>query len=146
MHMKIGEVADAAGVNVQTLRYYERRGLLKEPPRTPSGYRKYEADAVDRIRFIRQAQDLGFTLNEIDELLELRVDDPGRCPTVEARADEKLAEVRRKIGELERMETVLSGLIASCRSRSPTNDCPILEVLEDSEHTQMEGEHIDGMD
>lgn len=145
MTMRIGEVADAASVNVQTVRYYERRGLLSEPPRTAAGYRRYEPGAVDRIRFIQRAQDLGFTLTEIGELLGLRVDDPDRCPAVAARAASKLGEVRRKIAELERMERVLAGLVASCRSRSRTSECPILQVLEDHERTPEEGERVDGM-
>jgi len=129
--MKIGEVARAAGVNVQTVRYYERRGLLKEPPRTPGGYREYPPVAVEKIRFIQRAQDLGFTLREIDELLELRVDDPDRCGAVQERSREKLHEVRRKIRELRRMETVLSELVAACETRSTTDDCPILQTLSD---------------
>lgn len=128
--MRIGEVAEAADVNVQTVRYYERRGLLEDPPRTAAGYRQYQPEVVHRIRFIRHAQDLGFTLNEIDELLELRVDEPGRCSQVEARARAKRDEVRRKISELERMETVLADLVASCRARARTDDCPILAALE----------------
>jgi Hg(II)-responsive transcriptional regulator len=130
--MRIGEVADAAAVNVQTVRYYERRGLLEEPPRTPGGYRKYEATAVDRIRFIRRARDLGFTLTEVEELLELRVEDAEGCPGIEARTATKLEEVRRKISELQRMEGVLEELIADCRNRSPTEECPILRVLEET--------------
>lgn len=129
--MKIGEVADAAGVNVQTVRYYERRGLLKEPPRTASGYREFEPRVVRRIRFIRQAQDLGFTLSEIDELLELRVDKPERCEQVEARARAKRDEVRRKLAELRRMDEVLSDLVSSCMDRAPTDECPILAALEE---------------
>jgi len=128
--MKIGEVAGAAGVNVQTVRYYERRGLLTEPPRTPSGYRNYGSEAVDRIRFIQRAQGLGFTLKETEELLELRVDEPERCPAVEARAAEKLEEVQGKIRELRQMESVLRKLLAACRLGSRTTECPILEAIE----------------
>jgi Hg(II)-responsive transcriptional regulator len=138
--MRIGEVAGAAGVNVQTVRYYERRGLLEEPPRTPSGYRTYEAGAVDRIRFIQRAQDLGFTLNEIEELLELRVEDAHGCPGVEARTARKLEEVRRKITELRRMEAVLEELVTACRSRSPTTECPILRALEEDPASANGGE------
>lgn len=133
MHMRIGEVAGAAGVNVQTVRYYERRGLLEEPPRSPSGYRKYEPEAVDRIRFIQQAQGLGFTLKETEELLKLRVEDPQRCPAVEVRATEKLEEVRTKIRGLRRMETVLEKLVSACRRGSRTAECPILAAIESDE-------------
>jgi Hg(II)-responsive transcriptional regulator len=131
--MKIGEVAGAAGVNVQTVRYYERRGLLKAPPRTASGYRTYDPVAVARIRFIQRAQELGFTLSEVEELMALRVTDPEQCEATEARARRKLTEVRRKVAELRRMEGILTELLASCRSRSPTEECPILRTLGDHE-------------
>ncbi len=129
--MKIGEVARAAGVNVQTVRYYERRGLLEEPPRTDAGYRSYEPQVVERIRFIQRAQNLGFTLSEIEELLDLRVEDPHQCSAVEARTGRKLEEVQRKIGELRRMEEVLYDLLAACRDGNRMEGCPILHALED---------------
>lgn len=132
--MTIGEFAAAAGVNVQTVRYYERRGILSAPERTASGYRAYEAEALDRLRFIRRAQELGFSLEEISELLELRVEDPAACPVMEARTRAKLEDVRRKIGELQRMEAVLERLATSCAARESTSECPILETLVEGEH------------
>lgn len=129
--LTIGGLARAAGIGVETVRFYERRGLLPEPPRTPSGYRQYPADAVDRLRFIRRAQGLGFTLQEISDLLDLRVDEVAACGPVEARAREKLEQVGMKIGELRRLERALERLVRACQAREPTSDCPILEELEE---------------
>lgn len=129
MTMTIGQVASGAGVNIQTVRYYERRGLLPRAPRSASGYRQYNADAVARLRFIRRAQDLGFSLEEIGELLELRVEHGAACAAVEAKAKEKIAMVETKIGELGRMRTVLAELAHACELREPTSACPILETL-----------------
>ena len=129
MPLKIGQVASGAGVNIQTVRYYERRGLLPEAPRTPAGYRTYEDEAIARLRFIKRAQDLGFSLEEITELLELRVEHAAACEAVEAKAKEKIAMVEKKIAELNRMKTVLVELSRSCDLRTPTSDCPILEML-----------------
>lgn len=129
MTMTIGQVASGAGVNIQTVRYYERRGLLPQAPRTASGYRQYDTDAVARLRFIRRAQDLGFSLEEIAELLELRVEHGAACAAVEAKAKAKIAMVEKKIDELERMRMVLEELARSCELREPTSDCPILETL-----------------
>lgn len=129
MTMKIGVLAERGDVNVQTIRYYERCGILRPAARTAAGYRQYDAAAVDRLRFIRQAQELGFSLEEIGELLDLRVDDPNACTVVEARTRAKLADVDRKIAELTRMKRVLEGLTAACQAREPTAECPILETL-----------------
>lgn len=128
--MKIGELARLAGVSVQTVRYYERRGLLGEPERRPSGYREYGDATVDRLRFIRRAQELGFTLSEIDELLVLRLDPGTTAADVKARATEKIAEVDRRIRDLARIREALEHLAGRCRGgRGPTGDCPLLETL-----------------
>lgn len=134
MPLTIGELATRAGVNIQTVRYYERRGLIPKPARTRSGYRQYRPEAADRLRFIRRAQDLGFALEEIAELLALRVRHASACATVERRAREKIAIVDRKIGELRRMKGTLERLAAACQAREPTSDCPILEALEEHPH------------
>ena len=126
-----GALAEAAGVGRETVRFYERKGLLPEPPRTTSGYRDYPLESVGRLRFIRRAQGLGFTLDEIAELLALRVDEVAACSTVEARAREKLSSVADKLTELRRMKKALERLIDACQSRKPTSDCPILEELEE---------------
>lgn len=129
MRLTISEFAARAGVNVQTVRYYERRGILHEPERTASGYRQYGPDALMRIRFIRSAQGLGFTLEEIEDLLDLRVEDPGSCSVVAERTRSKLADVRRKIRDLRRIERVLEKLGSACATRMQTAECPILESL-----------------
>ena len=129
--LTIGSLAREAGVGVETVRFYERKGLMPAPPRTASGYRQYAPDAVHRLRFIRRAQGLGFTLHEISDLLELRVDEVGACGAVETRAREKLESVREKMGELQTIERALEGLVDACRAREPTGDCPILEELEE---------------
>lgn len=127
--MNIGQLAALAGVPTATVRYYERRGLIAQAPRTVAGYRQYGPDTAKRLRFIKRAQELGFSLDGIGELLALRVDDPAACPRVEAKTREKIAQVERMIGELSRMHQVLEGLAASCRTRVPTAECPILEAL-----------------
>jgi len=129
MTITIGQVASGAGVNVQTVRYYERRGLLPKAPRTAGGYRTYDTEAVARLRFIKRAQDLGFSLEEITELLELRVEHGAACTAVEAKAKDKIAMVERKIDELQRMKSVLTELSRACEQRELTGDCPILEAL-----------------
>lgn len=131
MGMKIGSVAEAAGVEVSTVRYYERRGLLAEPPRTASGYRQYDKTVIDRIRFVRQAQDLGFTLEEIEELLALRVEDPSSCGVVEEATRAKLRSVDSKIRELRRLRGVLARLVRSCEAKESTEESPVLGMLEE---------------
>jgi MerR family transcriptional regulator, copper efflux regulator len=128
--MTIGKLAEAAGVNVQTVRYYERRGLLPEPHRTASGYREYPESDVARIGFIRRAQGLGFTLKEIDELLSLRMA-PGTTPDqVRGRVEAKIADVEAKIAELERIRRALTQMAGACEVHGPLGDCPFLEALE----------------
>ncbi|MFQ6046093.1 MAG: MerR family transcriptional regulator [Gemmatimonadales bacterium] len=131
MTLRIGQLADRARVNVQTVRFYERRGLIAEPERTPAGYRQYADDEVRRIRFIKRAQELGFSLSEIQELLELRIRHPSACATVEAKTRRKIDLVDQKIAELERIKRGLERLAASCQARRPTGDCPILETLDE---------------
>ncbi len=128
--LKTGELAKEAGVNVETLRFYEREGLLPEPPRRASGYREYPPDTVQRIRFIQRAKDLGFTLREIKGLLELRVDPETTCAEVKAQAAEKIADVKQKISDLKRIERALNKLMNTCRGSGTIDDCPILKHLE----------------
>ncbi len=125
-----GQVAERAGVNIQTVRYYERRGLLPAPPRRPSGYRQYDADHVARIRFIKRAQELGFTLQEIEELLSLRTDPDADSADVRGRTFSKMLEIDRKIEDLTRMRAKLAELASSCSGHGSTSECPILEALE----------------
>ncbi|MGQ0712322.1 MAG: MerR family transcriptional regulator [Gemmatimonadaceae bacterium] len=128
--MMIGQLAERAGVNIETIRYYERRGLLPEPVRTASGYRSYDPDAVARLRFIKRAQRLGFTLHEIEDLLALRVGNDASCEAIGRKTREKIALVRQKIRELRDMERSLTRLAAACDARRPTGECPILHALE----------------
>ena len=127
--MRIGKVAAASGLPTGTVRYYERRGLIPVPPRSTSGYREYAADTVERLRFIRRAQDFGFTLQQISELLELRAGSASTCSAIEVRTRAKIEDVQRRIRELERLEMVLERLAESCAARTPSSDCPVLEML-----------------
>ena len=130
MRMSIGILADAASVNVQTVRYYERRGLLATPDRTPAGYRQYSPDAIARIRFIKRAQYLGFSLNEVEELLSLRVRCDTVCSEVEEKTTIKLSLVDQKIRELEAIKSALENLVEACHANTVTGDCPIIDTLE----------------
>lgn len=131
--LSIGEVAAAADVNVETIRFYERRGLLPEPPRRASGYRAYPSDTVSRIRFIKRAQVLGFTLAEIGELLDLRVDEETSCDEVRRQVEDKLAEIESKIHMLQEMQSALAAMAASCDQGGPDGECPVLTTLLDQE-------------
>jgi len=131
--LTIGRVARSAGLAIDTVRFYEREGLLQKPARTPSGYRQYSADAVARLRFIRQAKELGFSLREIKELLSMRVGAGRSCGEVKARAERKIADVDRRIAQLRRVQKALLKLAAECSGRGPTSECPILEALEHKE-------------
>ena len=127
--MRIGAAAAQAGVNVQTLRYYERRGLLPRPPRRTSGYREFPADAVRMVRFIKRAQDLGFTLDEIEELLRLRTDRRRDRTRIRAVAARRVRDIERRIAELQAMNAALSHLVHCCEEGS-TPECPIIEALD----------------
>lgn len=128
--LSIGQVARQAGVGVETVRFYEREGLLEEPARRASGYRQYSQDAVDQIRFIKRAQQLGFSLKEIAELLALRVDAETSCDQVKERAAAKLAEVERKMVELQHMRQALLQVASLCEEEGPSSRCPMLDALE----------------
>ena len=131
--MWIGEAAEQAGVNVQTLRYYERRGLLPKPPRRTSGYREFPDDAVQIVRFIRRAQDLGFSLDEVEELLRLRRSSGRNRDRIRAIATRRVRDIERKISELERMRQALQTLVHACHEGT-TLDCPIIEALAEDRH------------
>lgn len=126
----IGRLATSAGVCVQTVRYYEKRKLLSPSGRRPSGYRIYDHEALTRLRFIRNAQTLGFTLREIGELLNLRVTTGTRCDDVQRKADAKLQHVEAKIRDLQDLARALRGLIRTCRAGQPINRCRIVSHLE----------------
>jgi Hg(II)-responsive transcriptional regulator len=136
--MRIGEVAEQAGVNIQTLRYYERRGLLPEPQRGGAGYRVYESDTVRLVRFIKRAQELGFTLREIEDLIELR-ESPRRGAEVRAVAAAKVEDIGRRIRQLKAMRKALGGLVEACDCEGGTLTCPIIEALDDSAEAAVAG-------
>ncbi|MGH7583223.1 MAG: MerR family transcriptional regulator [Gemmatimonadales bacterium] len=131
MPLTISQVAKAADVNTETIRYYEREGLLPEPPRSPAGYRQYTENAVRRVRFMKRAQTLGFTLAEIGLLLRLRVKHGAACKEVVAEAGHAIERIDGKIRELQRMRSALGTLAGACRQRRAMPGCPILDALED---------------
>lgn len=127
----IGQAAQDAGVGVETIRFYEREGLIEQPIKG-TGYRTYSPELVARIRFIRQAQRIGFSLKETQELLALRANPAADCAEVRAQAQHKIAEVDEKISELLRVRAALEAVVASCPGRGGLEDCTILEALEDA--------------
>jgi MerR family copper efflux transcriptional regulator len=129
-HLKIGELAEQGQVNLQTIRYYEREGLLPKPPRLASGYRVFSSDAVRRVRFIKRAQELGFSLREIKELLAIRLDPERDCSAVRKLAKAKVTDIEQKIRTLQAMQKVLGKLATACPGRGPLSECPILESFE----------------
>ncbi len=128
-HFTIGAVARRAGVGIDTIRYYERERLLPPAPRRASGYRDYGPDVVERLRFIRRAKDLGFTLEEIRELLALSTDRERGVKTVKQRAETRLGEVEQRIRELQRVKRGLKQLIDACPGHGEIEHCPILRAL-----------------
>ena len=129
-NLTIGQVAKRTQVNIETVRYYERRGLIPPPPWRGSGYRQFSEDTVERIRFIKNSQELGFTLKEISELLSLRVNSKTTSTDIKLRTEGKISEVEKKIHALNRMKKALVKLRSTCRGHGPTSECPILEALE----------------
>lgn len=129
-YLTVGKIARQAGVNLQTVLYYERRRLLSPARRSDSGYRLYAPETVRVIRFIKNAQALGFTLDEIAKLLRLRVSSRSRCESVKRQAQSRLELVQGKITGLRAMERTLLRLLKTCAARGTTDSCPILESLE----------------
>ena len=128
--LTISRLARLGGVNLETVRYYEREGLIPKPPRTRAGYRVFPQDSVRRLRFIKRAQELGFSLTEIQELLSLRRTDR---PKAKARAQAKIADIDHKIQTLLAMKIILDSLIDRCDRCGPMGDCPILASLDHEE-------------
>ncbi len=128
--MTIGQVAKATTLGVETIRFYERQGLIPDPPRRSSGYRQYPEDTLGRLRFIMRAKELGFSLKEISELLALRVDPDTSSNDIKQRVEEKIQDVEGKIRSLRRMKKALVALDESCDGCGPTSECPILETLD----------------
>ncbi|MFQ5352094.1 MAG: heavy metal-responsive transcriptional regulator [Candidatus Binatia bacterium] len=128
--MRIGQVAKASGLGIETIRFYEKKGLIEEPARRVSGYREYEEAVVPRLLFVRQAKNLGFTLREIKELLALRLDREASCGRVKRQAEAKIADIEMRMKSLRRMKRALETLSSACDERAPTSECPILAALD----------------
>lgn len=129
-HLSRGEVAHAAQVNIETLRYYERRGVIPTPGRSQSNYRKYPAETVPRVRFIKHAQDLGFTLEDIKALLALRATRGAKAEQVRSQAAAKVADIDLRIADLQRMRAALAHLVSECSGDGPASGCTILHAIE----------------
>jgi MerR family mercuric resistance operon transcriptional regulator len=129
--LTIGKIAQAAGLGVETIRFYERQGLIAEPARSDSGYRQYRPETVRRLRFIVRAKALGFTLQEIGDLLDLRARPGAECADVQARAEARIADIEDRIAQLDAMKRALGELVAQCRGEGPVSDCPILDALDE---------------
>ena len=127
--MRIGQVAKAAGVGIDAVRFYEREGLIRAPARRPSGYRDYTPDVVVSLRFIRRAKELGFSLKEISELLRLEASEDATPADVRGRAEAKLEVLEERIRSLQRMRRALRKLVESCPGKGPLGDCSILRAL-----------------
>ena len=132
-YLTIGSVAGAVGVNVETIRFYQRKGLLPSPDRPFGGIRRYARADVDRLRFIKSAQRLGFSLEEIADLL--RLDDGAQCSEASVLAERKLADVRCKLADLTRMEAALTNLVRACHDRKGDVSCPLIASLHENERS-----------
>lgn len=130
--ISIGELAKRSGVGIETIRYYERLGVLAPISRKASGYRVFNHNSVRTLLFVKHAQELGFSLSEIKDLLQLKADKKPRCQEVQRKAEEHLLEVEKKIAQLVSIRTVLSELIGQCKDRKTDDRCPILECFDDS--------------
>ena len=128
--LTIGVLAEAAGVNVETIRFYQRKGLMPEPEKPYGSIRRYGAAELARVRFIKSAQRLGFSLEEIGELLKL--EDGARCSEARQLAEQKLVDVRQKLGDLQRIESVLAGLVARCSAVRGRVNCPLIASLQEA--------------
>jgi MerR family copper efflux transcriptional regulator len=130
MTLTIGAIAKRTGLGIQTVRFYEREGLLEEPPRSSSGYRTYDESAVRRLGFIRRAQELGFSLKEIRELISLEQDLDADCDHVRGIANAKLDTIEIKIADLLRMKSALEKVVQSCAGTGTIRDCGVIECLQ----------------
>ncbi|NOZ54121.1 MAG: heavy metal-responsive transcriptional regulator [Gammaproteobacteria bacterium] len=130
--IQIGDVAKRSGIGVGTVRFYEREGLISLPDRSPSGYRRYPESVVKQIRFIQHAKTLGFSLREINELINLKNHPGSTCKNVKLAAIAKIKDIQRKIDALEKMKMALTPLIKQCQPNKPISDCPILNVVDEN--------------
>jgi MerR family mercuric resistance operon transcriptional regulator len=125
--LTIGHLADKAGVNVETIRYYQRRGLMAEPAKPAGGHRRYDSDAIKRVRFIKRAQVLGFTLDEVGSLLDL--DEACACAETRELATHKLQVIEEKLADLKAMRKALTALLRQCDAGATKGNCPIIHTL-----------------
>jgi MerR family transcriptional regulator, mercuric resistance operon regulatory protein len=127
--MRTSQLAQQVGVNTETLRYYERRGLLEEPPRTPGGHRDYPIAAVELLQFVKRAQELGFTLDEVEVLIQLAGGGPDSCDATRALAEDRKADLEARIADLQRMRDSLADLIATCELPRSHRSCALLDAI-----------------
>jgi Hg(II)-responsive transcriptional regulator len=125
--LKIGRVAKESGTGIETIRFYEKSGLISEPPRRESGYREYPKETIGRLRFIRRAKELGFSLKEISDMLTLSSSGKGTCGNIRKRATDKIQQVAEKIADLKRIQSALIQFSSTCEKRSPLGPCPFLK-------------------
>jgi len=125
----IGQIAKKSGISVDTIRYYEKEGLLEKPQRKDSGYRQYNDDVIERLSFIRQAKSLGFTLTQINELLSLEVKKGTTSKDIKNIAQSKLKDIEEKIKMLKKMQKILKELVTQCSGKGPVEQCPILNAI-----------------
>ena len=128
--MRIGQIANRAGVNVETIRFYERKRLITQPSRNTGGYRQYPHETIGRIRFIKRAKELGFSLTEIAELLSLQANPKATCADVKQRAETKISTIHERVKDLQKMKRSLEKLASSCKGSGPLDDCPIIDCFE----------------
>lgn len=132
--LTIGRLAKQVGVGIETVRFYERQGLIEPPPRTDSNYRVYPQEEVERLKFIKRAKDLGFTLKEIKELLELQHDPHATKADIKKRTVKKIENIKQKVRDLSRILHALEHLAGTCDGKGPLSECPILEALTGENH------------
>lgn len=137
--LNIGQVAKETGVTVETVRFYEKQGLIAAPQRSDAGYRHYPLDTVKRVQFIKHAKEVGFTLKDIGELLALRQKPGASCADIKLRATQKIEEVDQKLRDLNRIRDALGRMILKCRGRGELSECPILEELDLGENERHAG-------
>lgn len=130
MLLNIGQVAKQTEVTVETIRFYEKQGLIASPQRSDAGYRQYPLETIKRVRFIQHAKEVGFTLKDIGELLALRREPDSSCADIKLRATQKIEDVDKKIQELKRLREALARMVIKCRGLGPLSTCPILDELE----------------
>jgi len=128
--LNIGQVAKQTGVTVETIRFYEKQGLIATPQRSDAGYRQYPSETVKRVHFIQRAKEVGFTLKDIGELLALRREPGSSCTDIKLRTTQKIEDVDKKIQDLKRIREALARMVMKCSGRGPLSACPILEELE----------------